>query len=219
MSEEITLEQLERWLLAYAERLIEAEPYLTELDAAIGDADHGINMRRGAEQLRQRLTSDEEFPEIATFLRIVAMTLISSIGGAAGALYGSFFLHASRHASQIMEDEQVGRTCSLEHLAQISRSGLLGVKQRGKAELGDKTMIDALEPAIEALEGAVHAEQTFVQAIDAAHKAAEDGMHATIHLEARRGRASYLGPRSISHQDPGATSVYYLFETAAKQLM
>ncbi len=216
MSKEITLEQLEEWLLAYAERLIEAEPYLTELDAAIGDADHGVNMRRGAEQLRQRLTNGEEFPEIATFLRTIAMTLISSIGGAAGALYGSFFLHAARHASQLMRDEDLWCACSLEHFAQISRSGLKGVKQRGKAEQGDKTMIDALEPAIEALEEAARSDWTIAEAINAAHKSAEEGMHATIQLEARRGRASYLGPRSVNHQDPGATSAYYLFETAAK---
>ncbi len=212
MSQQVTLAQLRSWLLLYANRIEEKEAYLTELDAAIGDADHGVNMRSGTTKLRQRLLDLEQSNgvsmDIGGFLRTVAMTLISSIGGAAGPLYGSFFLRASKEASGLT-------TIDVNDLAQLFRSGLDGVIQRGKAEQGDKTMIDALEPAVEALEAAVMDGANVQDAMSAARYAAETGMTRTIDLEALKGRASYLGPRSIGHQDPGATSTYMLIEAAA----
>lgn len=213
MSQQVTLAQLRSWLLLYADRIEEKEAYLTELDAAIGDADHGVNMRSGTTKLRQRLfdlaESNGATMDIGAFLRTVAMTLISSIGGAAGPLYGSFFLRASKDTSGLSAIDTDG-------LAQLFRSGLDGVIQRGKAEQGDKTMIDALEPAVEALEAAVMDGASVQDAMSAASYAAENGMLETRELEARKGRASYLGPRSIGHLDPGATSTYMLIEAAAE---
>jgi len=213
MSQQITLAQLKRWLLRYADRIDQEAPYLTELDAAIGDADHGVNMQQGMHKLRQRLL-DMDDPgdaglDVSGFLRMTAMTLISSIGGAAGPLYGSFFLHAARTAPH-------ATTVDVTELANLFRSGLTGVRQRGKARPDDKTMIDALEPAVAALERAAANGSEVSEAMAAATRAAEQGMLHTIGLEARKGRASYLGPRSIGHQDPGATSAYLLIQTAAE---
>jgi len=219
MSQKVTLAQLRSWLLLYADRIDEKEAYLTELDAAIGDADHGINMRSGMTKLRQRLlelnqadaTDSGDGMNVSAFLRTVAMTLIRSVGGAAGPLYGSFFLNASR-------DGYRKATIDLDELTHIFRSGLDGVIQRGKAQPGDKTMIDALEPAVVAMETAATAGADVAEAMSAARDAAEAGMAHTVGLEARKGRASYLGPRSIGHQDPGATSSYMLIEAAAETL-
>jgi dihydroxyacetone kinase-like protein len=210
MGQEITLAQLRQWLNAYADRIKSQEDYLTELDAAIGDADHGANMRRGTRKLCERI-SDPEFhaDDIGSFLRAIAMTLISSVGGAAGPLYGAFFLRAA----QVGKEES---TIQLDELAKMFRAGLEGVQQRGKAQVGDKTMIDALQPAVEALEAASAQGLSTGAALEAARIAAEKGMHNTIELQANRGRASYLGPRAIGHQDPGATSLYYLIETAVE---
>lgn len=226
MTDQIELPQFRHWLLTYANRIAEREAQLTELDAAIGDADHGINMTRGTARVKARLTekgSDDigsgsepsgegaSSPDVGVFLRTVAMTLINSIGGAAGPLYGAFFLRAAKEVSG-------HQSVTLPQLAHMFRCGLDGIKQRGKAELNDKTMIDALQPAVEALEAASQEEQTITQALHAACLAAHIGMTHTIGLQANKGRASYLGPRSIGHQDPGATSAYYLIETAMETL-
>lgn len=212
MSEEITLAQLRAWLLAYADRIDERAGYLTELDAAIGDADHGANMVRGMAKVRARLQQDgEAYADVATLLRGVAMMLISHMGGASGPLYGAFFTRAGK-------DHQ-GRTgISVAELAQMFRCGLEGVQARGKADAEEKTMVDALLPAVEAMESAAAAGGTPAAAAEAALRAAEKGMKHTTGLEATKGRASYLGPRSVGHQDPGATSMYYLFETLATVL-
>jgi dihydroxyacetone kinase-like protein len=212
MGQDITLTQFRRWLLVFAERIIEREAYLTELDAAIGDADHGANMRRGMEKIRQRLQGAEnEFPDVGTLLRSVAMTMISTVGGAAGPLYGTFFLRAATSPNG-------GTAVALAQLVQMFRFGLDGVRQRGKASLNDKTMVDTLQPAVEALEAALAAKQSLAVALASARQAARLGMEHTIQIQANKGRASYLGPRSIGHQDPGATSAYYLVETAAEIL-
>lgn len=218
MGQQVTLTQLRSWLLLYADRIDEKEAYLTELDAAIGDADHGINMRSGMTKLRQRLLevnqadgtgNGDNAMNVSAFLRTVAMTLIRSIGGAAGPLYGSFFLNASRDAYH-------EAAIDLDELTHIFRSGLDGVIQRGKAQPGDKTMIDALEPAVVAMETAATTGANVNEAMSAACDAAKAGMKQTVGLEARKGRASYLGPRSIGHQDPGATSSYMLIQAAAE---
>lgn len=211
MPREVTLAQMQRWLLLYADRIDEEKDQLTALDAAIGDADHGVNMQNGMEKMRQRMEEIGECADISVFLRTIAMTLISSIGGAAGPLYGVFFLRAAKEATP-------GETISLEELSRMFQVGLESIQQRGDAKLGDKTMVDALAPAVAALESATAAGRTVTEALDEARRAAEAGMLATIEMEAQKGRASYLGPRSIGHQDPGATSAYLLIEAAAAML-
>jgi dihydroxyacetone kinase-like protein len=213
MSQEIALAQFQQWLKVYAERIKSQELYLTELDAAIGDADHGANMRRGTRKICERMADvDFHFDDISSFLRAVGMILISSVGGAAGPLYGAFFLRAA-------QVEQEDDTVNLSELATMFRAGLEGVQQRGKAQVGDKTLVDALQPAVEALEVADKGGSTLKNALEAARLAAESGMHETIDMQANRGRASYLGPRAIGHQDPGATSLYFLIECAAQTLV
>ena len=179
----------------------------------VGDADHGANMQRGMAQVRRQLDREngDSTETVSTFLRSTAMTLISSVGGAAGPLYGAFFLRAAKDAGN-------SETVELNQLARMFRDGLEGVKQRGKAQVEEKTMIDVLEPAVIALEEAAASGETLDDALDAAYIAAKAGMLHTVDLEAQKGRASYLGPRSIGHQDPGATSSYYLIETAADTL-
>lgn len=212
MGQEITLARFRQWLVAYADTVQRQEAYLTQLDAAIGDADHGANMRRGTRKVCERMADPEfHYDDISSLLRTVAMTLISSVGGAAGPLYGAFFLRAAQSG-------QYSDTVILAELATIFRAGLEGIQQRGKAQVGDKTIVDALQPAVEALEAATEQGFTVAAALEAARIAAERGTHDTIGLQANRGRASYLGPRAIGHQDPGATSVYYLLETAAATL-
>jgi phosphoenolpyruvate---glycerone phosphotransferase subunit DhaL len=212
MGQEITLAQIRQWLKAYAQRIKEQESYLTQLDAAIGDADHGANMHRGMRKICEKLADPEFQPDdISSLLRAVAMTLISSVGGAAGPLYGAFFLRAA-------QVENLGDAITLTQLASMVRAGLEGIQQRGKAQVGDKTMIDALYPAVEALEAAAQKGLPIANALEAAREAGEEGMHKTIGIQANRGRASYLGPRAIGHQDPGATSLYYMLETAAATL-
>jgi dihydroxyacetone kinase-like protein len=212
MSQVITLTQFREWLLAFAQQIAEHEEYLTELDASIGDADHGINMQRGMHKVRERLRDmDNQADDVASLFRTVAMTLISTVGGAAGPLYGAFFLRAIKNIN--------GTTSvTLQELAMMFRDGLDGVQQRGKAQLNEKTMIDALQPAVEALEGSVAAGDNIGIALAAAAAEAEQGMIRTADLQASKGRASYLGPRSIGHQDPGATSTFYLIQSAALAL-
>lgn len=212
MTQAITLAHLRQWVLAFAERIHSQEAYLTQLDAAIGDADHGANMRRGLERVCERIADPGvQCDDVASLLRTVAMTLISSVGGAAGPLYGAFFLRAAAAGPP-------DPTVSLPVFATMLRAGLDGVIQRGKAQVGDKTMIDALQPAIVALEAAVERGADAAAALEAARLAAEAGMRATTPLQANRGRASYLGPRAIGHQDPGATSVYFMIEAACQTL-
>ncbi len=182
--------------------------YLTELDAAIGDADHGINLERGFTAARDKL--QESSPaDLSATLKLVAMTLISTIGGASGPLYGTFFLRMSTTAT--------GKTdLSAADVVALFEAGLQGVMQRGRAQLADKTMVDTLMPAIDALKEAVEAGDDFKTALQKMATAAETGMKATIPLQARKGRASYLGERSIGHQDPGATSAYLMLNAAAE---
>ncbi|GAB4474164.1 MAG: dihydroxyacetone kinase subunit DhaL [Anaerolineales bacterium] len=182
--------------------------YLVELDAAIGDADHGVNMDRGFQAITQKL--NQETPtEIGALLKMVAMTLISTVGGAAGPLYGTFFLQ--------MATKLAGKTeISPAEWALALEAAIQGVKQRGKAELGDKTMLDALSPAVSALKEALTSGANLSEALQIAAQAAERGMKDTIPLVARKGRASYLGERSAGHQDPGATSSFLLLKAAAE---
>jgi len=172
--------------------------HLVQLDAAIGDADHGINMTRGFEAVVQALGADTGSPP-GRLLIIAGRTLVSTVGGASGPLWGS----ALRSGGRVLGDEI---TFDGAQLGEVLAAALASVKDLGTASLGDKTMVDALEPAVETLKSKIAGGESLAQAIDAAAAAAEAGMRATIPLQARKGRASYLGERSVGHQDPGATS-------------
>jgi len=220
----ITAAQIRAWLFAYADRIDENATWLTQLDAAIGDADHGANMVRGMQRVRTRLSeSDAETLDLPALLRTVAMTLISNVGGAAGALYGAFFLRASKQVAPSetdtpATDSPTDETTRVDFLtplqfAQAFQAGVEGVRQRGKVEVGEKTMVDTLQPVADAMLQTAQAGKSLQEMIDHAREAAQKGMNATIPLEATKGRASYLGMRSIGHQDPGATSACLLVTT------
>ena len=190
------------WLRAFAALINDNTDFLTDLDAAIGDADHGTNMARGTTAALGKL--DDATPLGAMF-RSVGMTLVSTVGGSAGPLYGTFFM---RFGARLGDVEDV----SLTTFAAALKAGRDGGVARGKAAVGEKTMIDAMTPAVEAFESHVADGDGPLVAAEAALAAAERGRDATIPLVARKGRASYLGERSAGHQDPGATSTAYLFE-------
>jgi dihydroxyacetone kinase-like protein len=194
------------WMKRFAAEMSDHRQELVALDTAIGDGDHGTNMNRGMSKALERLDAAEQ-ADVGAVLKTVAMALVSTVGGAAGPLYGTLFLQMG---NALAGTEDV----DLETFAAAWRKGLEGVQARGKAETGDKTMVDALTPAVEALEAA----SDLGDGLHAAALAAEDGMKATTPLVARKGRASYLGERSKDHQDPGATSTYYLFKSAAEAL-
>ena len=183
--------------------------YLTKLDSEIGDGDHGNNMNRGFQTVLERL-EDADPATPADVLKAVSMALISKVGGAAGPLYGTAFLRAS---TALGVKEEV----SAENAAEALEAALGGIKQRGKAEVGDKTIIDALEPAVEAAKEAA-GEGSVAGVFRSAADAAKEGAESTVPLTARRGRASYLGARAVGHQDPGATSTYMLLDAAARAL-
>ena len=222
MSEIVTQEGVIAWLRAFAQAVAENREELTDLDAAIGDADHGSNMDRGMKAVVGKLDGLDEpggagepgQPSrggIGALLKTVGMTLVSTVGGAAGPLYGTLFLQMGSAAGQAAE-------LSPAQWAVVLEAGVKGVQARGKAELEDKTMVDALLPAAEALSAAAASGLPLADALRRAAEAAERGMKATIPLVARKGRASYLGERSAGHQDPGATSSWLLMEAAAEAL-
>lgn len=201
----LTVEALHAWLRLATERLEAAKAELTELDAPIGDSDHGANMARGFTAVMAKL--DAQPPQDAgALLKTTAMTLIGSVGGASGPLYGTFFLQAAGKATGAASLDLAQWTVCFE-------AGLSGLVARGKAEVGDKTMVDALTPALTALKAAPDA--PLAEALSASAEAAEEGMRATIPLQARKGRASYLGERSVGHQDPGATSAHLILKALA----
>ncbi|HAJ36697.1 MAG TPA: dihydroxyacetone kinase subunit L [Chloroflexi bacterium] len=206
----ITATIVEAWLQRTAAVLDENKSYLTDLDAAIGDADHGVNIARGFGAVVQKLAA-QPGQSLGALFKTAGMTLMSTVGGASGMLYGNFFLKAAgvagdRHALTDAE------------LLAVLEAGRDGIIQRGRAEPGDKTMIDAWTPALAALRASLEAGQPPAAALDACVAAAEEGMRATIPLQARKGRASYLGERSIGHQDPGATSTYLILRALAETL-
>lgn len=193
------------WIRRYAAVIEEHRAELVRLDTAIGDGDHGTNMDRGMKKALERLDGLEG-DDIGAALKAVGMALVSSVGGAAGPLYGTLFLQMGTATAG---DATIG----VERLADALDAGLKGVQARGKAEPGDKTMVDALLPALLALRED-RADAGLLERVHHAASAAEEGMKATIPMEARKGRASYLGPRSVGHQDPGATSSYLLLRSA-----
>jgi dihydroxyacetone kinase-like protein len=198
------------WIKAYGAVIADNRDYLTALDSDIGDADHGTNMDRGMRKVLERLDGLDG-NDIGAALNAVGMALVSSVGGAAGPLYGTLFI---RMGAATAGKEELG----LADWAPAVKAGVDGVQARGKAEPGDKTMVDALLPAAETLRKAADQGADVAEALRRAAGAAEEGMKATVELVARKGRASYLGPRSAGHQDPGATSSYLLMKSAADVL-
>jgi dihydroxyacetone kinase-like protein len=195
--------QIVQWLEKSAAVMNENKDYLTQLDSDIGDADHGINMTRGFNKVMEKLPSVAE-TDIGNILKATGMTLISSVGGASGPLYGTFYMRCGQAAA-------AKRELNGEDLQKMLQAGVDGIIQRGRAQLGDKTMIDAWLPAMDALQEAVaNGNKDLSAVLETVVAAAEQGMKDTIPLQAKKGRASYLGERSIGHQDPGATSSYLI---------
>jgi dihydroxyacetone kinase-like protein len=204
----VSYEDAVRFIRRYAEVIAENKEYLTQLDSAIGDADHGINMDRGMQAALAKIEQVAD-GDIGSLMKTVGMTLVSTVGGAGGPLYGTLFLQFGIATAGKAELEPEDWALALE-------KGVEGVQMRGKAEPGDKTMVDALIPARDAYRAALQEGASFEEALRRSAAAAEEGMKATIPLVARKGRASYLGERSAGHQDPGATSSYLLVRTAAE---
>ena len=226
MSETIDTAAVTAWMRAFAAAVAEHRDELTALDAAIGDADHGINMDRGMQAVVAKLDAAAPgdgdagradaagagaTPGVGALLKAVGMTLVSTVGGAAGPLYGTLFLRMAAAAGDAATLDVAGFAAALA-------AGVAGVRERGKAEPGDKTMVDALLPAVAALTDAVGGGLPGGEALRAAAAGAERGMLATVPLVARKGRASYLGERSAGTQDPGATSSWLLLRAAAALL-
>ena len=208
MDENVTTAALEEWVRSFAHHVAENRDYLTELDAAIGDADHGSNMDRGMKATVAALDASPPATAGALFSK-VGMTLVSTVGGASGPLFGTLFL---RIGNTLGDTE----TTSAPQFAAALRAGLGGVVDRGKAGPEDKTMYDALAPAVDALDAALADGADLAASLKHASDAAAAGRDATTPMLARKGRASYLGERSVGHQDPGATTVALLLEAATE---
>jgi dihydroxyacetone kinase-like protein len=206
----VTKQHVVQWLEHTAAILNDNKDELTQLDSPIGDADHGINMSRGFKAVLGKLPSVAD-KDIGNILKTTGMALISSVGGASGPLYGTFFM---RSGAASMSKEELNTA----DLLQLFFDGVDGIVQRGRPQLGDKTMFDAWAPALEALQAAVVNGDDVVVALRLTVAAAEQGMKNTIPLQARKGRASYLGERSIGHQDPGATSSYLILKALLETL-
>jgi dihydroxyacetone kinase-like protein len=203
-----TTENVLQWLQLYAQEIHENNQYLTQLDSAIGDADHGANMDRGFKAVSAKLASMEN-ADIGTILKTVGSTLVSTVGGASGPLYGTAFLRAGMATSGKHELETADIIGMLEAATE-------GIRARGKAQQGEKTMLDALYPALVAGKQAQIEAAPLPQVMEQMAAGAEEGMKKTIPMLATKGRASYLGERSIGHQDPGATSSWLLLKSLAE---
>lgn len=201
-------------LIAWLEKLntvyTDKKEYLTDLDAAIGDADHGINMNRGFKKVIEKLPTVQE-EDIGTIFKTVGMTLMSSVGGASGPLYGSFWM---KGGMLLVGKEEL----ETDDFVQFVKAGVEGILTRGRPEKGDKTMYDLWAPVLDKMEEEAAAGTELTSMIEKVLPVAEKALADTIPLQARKGRASYLGERSIGHQDPGATSSYYMLETLQQVL-
>ncbi|WP_217588140.1 dihydroxyacetone kinase subunit DhaL [Lentibacillus saliphilus] len=185
----LTVENTTTWLVTFTDKITQQTAYLSELDQAIGDGDHGSNMARGTTAMKAKL-ENTAFTSVSELFKVAAMTLISTVGGASGPLYGSAFLAMSKQAEASTED-----------VPAIIKAGLEGIQKRGKAERGEKTMVDVWAAALDALDT-----NTLT------HHTIEEAVHETKHIQATKGRAAYLADRSVGHLDPGAVSTGYLFE-------
>lgn len=205
VSQTIAAPAIRVWIEKSASVLAENRAHLSDLDSPIGDGDHGNNMDRGFKAVLEKLPEGDD---IGAMLKAVAMTLISKVGGAAGPLYGTFFLEGAKPLS--------GKTSLTgQEVAQFLDDAIAGVKKRGRSDVNMKTMLDTLVPAGDAFEAALGKGDDLTAALKAAAEAAKNGMEATVPMLAQRGRASYLGERSIGHQDPGATSSYLILQALA----
>lgn len=202
----IDLKDFLAWINALSVVFHEQKEYLTELDSAIGDADHGINMNRGFSAVVVELENKNP-QDIAETCKLVAMTLIKNVGGASGPLYGTFFL-------KIAKDVETKQKLSLADICSAFTSGYGGLVERGKANVGDKTMLDVWYPVVEKLKEVKDSSLSITEAMKDVVEIAEKNMSKTKDMIAKKGRASYLGERSIGHQDPGATSSYFMLKTA-----
>lgn len=185
----MNVEAVKKWMILFTEKVNQNKAYLSELDSAIGDGDHGMNMARGTTEVMIALEAKNP-ATVADVFKLTGMTLVSKVGGASGPLYGSAFISMAKEAG------------TTDSLVAILQAGLNGIEKRGQAVPGEKTMIDTWQPVIEALEAGNLSEQAITNAVE----------H-TKEIKATKGRASYLGERSIGHLDPGAVSSGYLFET------
>lgn len=201
----VTKEQVVQWLQKTAGVMDASKQYLTELDSAIGDADHGINMARGFGKVMEKLPTVTD-KDIGNILKTVGMTLISTVGGASGPLYGTFF---TRAAAETASKEVLSNA----ELVALLKAGVDGIVQRGRPQLGDKTMYDVWAPVLQSLQTSLDAGKETVEMMKTAVSVAEQAVKNTIPLQAKKGRASYLGERSIGHQDPGATSSHLMLKT------
>ncbi|MDR1951962.1 MAG: dihydroxyacetone kinase subunit L [Elusimicrobiota bacterium] len=206
----ITLEKLRKFFLSLQSIYNDKKLYLSELDSAIGDGDHGVNMARGFDAVINDLNAKPPV-DLEGVFKSVSMSLIKTVGGASGPLYGTFFRKMSLAAGK---KNEIG----LDEWIDGMSKGIEGIVQLGKAQKGDKTMLDALFPALEALKAQKDAGKDLADALSASAKAAQEGAISTIPLIAKKGRASYLGERSAGHQDPGATSSAMLLQAAADTL-
>ncbi|AKL42195.1 TPA: dihydroxyacetone kinase ADP-binding subunit DhaL [Serratia marcescens] len=204
----LTKQQVVDWLMRCGEVFSRERDFLTRLDTEIGDADHGLNMNRGFNKVVEKLPSVAD-KDIGFILKNTGMTLLSSVGGASGPLFGTFFIRAAQAAN-------AKQSLDLAELQQMMQEGVEGVVMRGKAEPGDKTMCDAWWPVVESLGQSAQQNLSVAEALQRAADSAERAVESTITMQARKGRASYLGERSVGHQDPGATSVMLMMKTLAE---
>ena len=200
----ITAEHVMRYLERVRSEIITHRDELTRLDGAIGDADHGTNLERGFDAVAEKLP-DLAGKDIGTLLKTTGMTLVSTVGGSAGPLYGTAFIRSGIALADLYEIDETQFVMAME-------AALEGIQTRGRAQRGEKTIVDSLAPAVDTLRDALAHDTDLVTALQQAVKAAERGMRETIPMVATKGRASYLGERSIGHQDPGATSTYFMLK-------
>ncbi len=204
---EITKNHILNWIKNSSELFTQNQDYLTQLDREIGDADHGLNMQRGFSKVVEKLPTVED-KDIGTILKTTGMTLLSQVGGASGPLFGTFYIKASMGVNG-------KESLSLTEFYQLLQTGVDGIIGRGRAELGDKTMCDVWLPILDDLK-AMTESADIKASFSALAQNAENYAKETVSLQAKKGRASYLGERSIGHQDPGATSVYFLMLALSK---
>ncbi|WP_127959211.1 dihydroxyacetone kinase subunit DhaL [Serratia microhaemolytica] len=203
----LSKQQVVEWLMRCGDVFAQQRDFLTQLDTEIGDGDHGLNMNRGFNKVVEKLPSVAD-KDIGFILKNAGMTLLSSVGGASGPLFGTFFIRAAQVAN-------AKQSLDLAELKAVLQEGADGVLMRGKAEPGDKTMCDVWGPVVESLTHSLQQQLSVSQALQQAATRAEQAAQATITMQARKGRASYLGERSIGHQDPGATSAMLMMQTLA----
>lgn len=203
MLDVINIQNAKEMLIYIADKIIKQKPYLTEIDSAIGDGDHGIGMAGGMQKAKDKLNKQETFESVYDVFAIAGKAMLMSMGGASGVIFGSLYLSGAKGMEAKPE-------LTASDLAAMERKSLEAIKERGKAQVGDKTMVDALEPAVIAMEE--NAEKGLLEMLRAAEAAAAKGLEDTKGYTAKFGRAKSLMERAIGHQDAGATSVYLIFQ-------